>query len=113
MDKLSEKSVLYRILYRISIFFFLMLLILLALYTIGNYQSFLDFSQLFILRTMSVFSICLLVLAIMLVFMGIFFSVYQKTVNYIRNILISVFNIIVSLVFLFFSSGIDFLSGGV
>lgn len=113
MDKLTQKNVLYRILYRISVFFFLMLFALLALYTMGNYQSFLDISQLIILRCMSVFSICLLILGIMLIFGGLFFSFYQKTLNYIRNILISVLNVIVAVLFLFFSSGIDFLSGGV
>jgi hypothetical protein len=101
-----RKTWLFSLLGRLTLFFILFALLVLFLYIIGNYQEFLDSSQLLLLKILEVVSLFGAIIGMYYIFFLFFIALLEKKIFILRFIL-TFLSIIVS-IFLF--SGIKFLS---
>lgn len=112
MNQNKQKIYFIRLMQRVNIFLFVYLFLLLFFYIIGNFQSFLDSSQMIILRLMSYISILLFFLSFFAIIFSIFFALYQKTFVYFGRLVFNIVSCAAGVFFLFFSAGINFLAIG-
>ena len=111
--KRFSNTITYKLLMNLDMFFNLFCLILIALYTIGNYQSFLDKSQQIILNTLAISSIFTVLLSFVL-FLETFIKIFTEK-NKIKNVLNLIY-LLVTIVFcvicIVIATAIDYISLG-
>ena len=98
----------------IDMFFNVFCLILILLYTIGNYQSFQDKSQQIILNTLSVAAIFTALLSFFLIFETLIKVFTEKSkIRNILHVLFLLLNIVLCVVYIVISCSIDYISLGI
>ena len=111
--KRISNTITNKLLMNLDMFFNLFCLILIALYTIGNYQSFLDKSQQIILNTLAISSIFTVLLSFVL-FLETFIKIFTEK-NKIKNVLNLIY-LLVTIVFcvicIVIATAIDYISLG-
>ena len=108
----------YKILYKLTNFFinvfFVFCIVLIILYIMGNYQNFLDKSQILLLTVLSVCSVSMTVMAIISLIENTVLIFLEKTKNnQIKNILWDIFTLIFGIIILIFSIFVKQLSLGI
>lgn len=108
----------YKILYKLTNFFinvfFVFCIVLIILYIMGNYQNFLDKSQILLLTVLSVCSVSMTVMAIISLIENTVLIFLEKSKNnQIKNILWDIFTLIFGIIILIFSIFIKQLSLGI
>lgn len=101
-----RKTWLFSLLGRLTAFLALLSLLILFLYIIGNYQQFLDSSQLLLLKILETVSLFGAISGIYYIFFIFFIGLMEKKVMVLRLVL----TILIILVCVFLFSGIKFLS---
>lgn len=108
----------YKILYKLTNFFinvfFVFCIVLIILYIMGNYQNFLDKSQILLLTVLSVCSVSMTVMAIISLIENTVLIFLEKSKNnQIKNILWDIFTLIFGIIILIFSIFVKQLSLGI
>lgn len=112
MTKIRQKPILYQILFRITLLFFIFLLLVFAMYVNGNFRGFQEHTQLFLLFIMSLVSSLVLVFSSIVFALTIYFSIRFRSFLFIFNTLFIILSFICSLGFLYFSQAIHLLAFG-
>jgi hypothetical protein len=97
LNNLIILHALYRYTSRGTAFFFILSLILLCLYLIGNFQEFLDSSQIFLLRILDV--VLLAEVFSGLVYIGVIFYIRHQR-RYLAQLIFSALSVLLCFVFL-------------
>jgi cellulose synthase/poly-beta-1,6-N-acetylglucosamine synthase-like glycosyltransferase len=108
----------YKILYKLTNFFinvfFVFCIVLIILYIMGNYQNFLDKSQILLLTVLSFCSVSMTVMAIISLIENTVLIFLEKSKNnQIKNILWDIFTLIFGIIILIFSIFVKQLSLGI
>ena len=108
----------YKILYKLTNFFinvfFVFCIVLIILYIMGNYQNFLDKSQILLLTVLSFCSVSMTVMAIISLIENTVLIFLEKSKNnQIKNILWYIFTLIFGIIILIFSIFVKQLSLGI
>ena len=112
--KKFSNTITYKLLMNIDMFFNLFCLILVMLYTIGNYQSFQDKSQQIILNTLSVSAIFTALLSFFLIFETLIKIFTEKSkIRNILHVLFLLLNIVLCVIYIVISCSIDYISLGI
>ena len=113
MIKRRRKPLLFQILFRIVLLFFLFLLILTILFVNGNFRAFQEDTQLFLLSLMSLTASIVIPASIFCGIAIIIFSIRTKTFRYLSNTIFLVISLSLSIVLLYLSRAVYLLSFGV
>ncbi|MGL4985679.1 MAG: hypothetical protein ACRC5H_00895 [Treponemataceae bacterium] len=95
---------------RLTVFFLTYGFILLFFFLVGNFQNFLDTTQILILQLLSYTSIILIIFTFSLVVLHCLFSILKKNIRFLLFLPLDFFMSAIGLVFLFASRGIIFIN---
>lgn len=102
----KDKSILFRLIFRTTLFFALMSIFLFTLYIDGSYKSFLDTTQSFILVLCSLFALLLLIFSIIgIIDCIIMFSMFPQKTYFAYMSIFIIFCILSIVIFLLTRAG--------
>ncbi|MBP5442526.1 MAG: hypothetical protein J6Y60_04715 [Treponema sp.] len=105
-------SMIFKLIWRFTMFLTLAVLATFALYISGNYQEFLDSSQRFILQWCSILTIILALFSVSGFFLSIVMAIVYKKVRYLLFLVIYLIILALSVVLFLVMYGITYLSVG-
>ncbi len=108
-----DKAIFFRVLNRINLFFFSNMLVLILLYIIGNQKNFMDSTQLFLLNSIIIFSIFLILVSFITLIAAVIYYIMNKQKIYLYHIPHLIIFFILSIIVLFFSRVMTFVSDGI
>lgn len=112
MPVMRNKQLTIRLLHRTVRFLFSVLIALLALFVLGNLQNFLDTSQIMILKFLSASSVLLFICAFFTFLCEVYYTVYNRTLFYLRHCVSSIIAAAFGLVTAIAASAVLLLSSG-
>lgn len=108
----KQKPLLFRIVFRMLLFFLLFLCALILFYVNGNVKSFQDSTQLMILYLMSIISIFELTFSFFALILIIVYTIILKRLQFLYYLINTLFSASFALFCLFFSRAVEFLALG-
>ena len=112
--KKFSNTITYKLLMNLDMFFSVFCLTLIALYTIGNYQSFQDISQQIILNILSITAIFTSLLSFFLMFETLIKVFTERNkIKHTISLVFLILNIVLCIIYIVISCSIDYISLGV
>lgn len=100
MKRQIKIDLIYTLTNRVALFTFVFILIFFSFYLIGNYQDFLDGTQLFLLDILNIFLILHCLLGIYYLFLTIIFAIKNRHIS-IKRFILCTCSVTFSLILLF------------